>query len=48
LARFAASPFREDAVRLREADDLAKTPAKPTPGLDAWLPALRQVARPAS
>jgi predicted HD phosphohydrolase len=41
---FQASPFHQDAIRLREADDLAKVPGKPTPGLETWLPALRNVA----
>ena len=42
-AAFEASPFQSDALRLREADDRAKTPGKPTPGLEAWLPVLRRV-----
>ncbi len=30
-----------DAVALRRADDRAKTPGRPVPGLDHWIPALR-------
>jgi predicted HD phosphohydrolase len=45
LARFEGNRFHRDAVLLREADDRAKCPGKPTPGLDTWLPALRHVAR---
>jgi predicted HD phosphohydrolase len=44
MAAFEASPYRDDALRLREADDLAKTPDKPTLGLDFWLVALHQTA----
>ena len=46
MAAFAASPFRDDAIRLREADDLAKVPGKPTPGLETWIPALERAAAP--
>ncbi len=45
MAAFEASPHRGDALRLREADDLAKTPDKPTLGLDFWLIALQQTAQ---
>ncbi len=45
MAAFAASPFGEDAIRLREADDLAKTPGKATLGLDAWIAPLHEAAR---
>ena len=45
FAAFEASPWHQDAIRLREADDLAKVLGKTTPGLDTWLPSLRQVAR---
>ncbi len=48
VAEFAANPFHQDAIRLREADDLAKVPGKPTPGLETWLPALRLVAQEAA
>jgi predicted HD phosphohydrolase len=44
MAAFDSSPYRDDALRLREADDLAKTPDQPTLGLDFWLAALRSVA----
>ena len=42
-AAFEASPHHLDAIRLREADDLAKTPGKTVPGLGAWRPALHRV-----
>lgn len=42
-AAFDASPYRDDAIRLRKADDLAKTPGKKTETLEAWLPILRSV-----
>ena len=45
FAEFQGSPVHQDAIRLREADDLAKVPGRPTPGLETWLPALRHVAR---
>ena len=45
MAAFESSRFRDDALRLREADDLAKTPDKATLGLDFWLTALRAVAQ---
>ncbi len=48
VAEFAANPVHLDAIRLREADDLAKVPGKPTPGLETWLPALRHVAQEAA
>jgi predicted HD phosphohydrolase len=41
---FEASPFHRDAIRLRSADDLAKTPGKPTAGLQSWLPMLKQAS----
>ena len=44
LRAFAASPFHQDAIRLREADDRAKVPGKSTPGLESWIPALRHLA----
>jgi phosphonate degradation associated HDIG domain protein len=43
--RFAALPFAKDAVRLRRWDDLAKTPAVPTPPLAHYAKLLRLVAR---
>ncbi|HEX4179409.1 MAG TPA: HD domain-containing protein [Caulobacteraceae bacterium] len=46
MAAFAASPFRDDAIRLREADDLAKVPGKPTPGLGVWISPLRRAVLP--
>jgi predicted HD phosphohydrolase len=48
FATFEANPHHHDAIRLREADDLAKVPGKPTPGLETWLPALRHLAEEAA
>lgn len=42
-AAFAASPFHDDTVLPREADDLAKLPGKPTDGVDAWIAPLPRV-----
>ena len=42
-AAFEASACHLDAIRLREADDLAKTPGKITPSLGSWLPALNEM-----
>ena len=42
---FAADPLCEAAVTLRRADDAAKTPGRVVPGLDRWIPLVRQVAR---
>lgn len=41
---FEAGPYAGDAVRLRKADEAAKTPGRVVPGLDAWEGALRRVA----
>jgi predicted HD phosphohydrolase len=41
---FEASPFSDDAVRLRIADEAAKVAGKVVAGLEHWLPALRSVA----
>jgi predicted HD phosphohydrolase len=43
-ARFEAWPSWRDALRLRRADEAAKSPGRDVPGLGAWLPALRAVA----
>ena len=43
IAAFAADPYREDAIRLREADDAAKVPGRDVPGLDAWRDVLRRI-----
>jgi predicted HD phosphohydrolase len=43
IAAFEASPWAQDAVRLRRADEAAKVAGRPTRGLDAWLPVLRQL-----
>ena len=47
LAAFDASPFHSDALRLREADDMAKTPDKATFGLAFWMDAVRAAAQSA-
>lgn len=44
VARFEADPLFQDALTLREADDLAKTPGKITQPLSAWLMTLRDVS----
>ncbi len=43
IEAFEASPHHQDAIRLREADDLAKIPGRPTAALDFWMPTLRSV-----
>ena len=43
IARFEASPFAEDAVRLRRWDDLAKTPGLETPSLAYYLALVNEV-----
>ena len=45
-ARFEASPYAEDAVALRRADDDAKVPGRDVPALDHWTAVLRRRARP--
>jgi len=45
ITQFASDPHRDDALRLREADDAAKVVGKAVPGLDAWRDALRACAR---
>jgi predicted HD phosphohydrolase len=40
IAAFAASPWALDAVALRRADDAAKVPGYPAPGLEDWIPVL--------
>jgi predicted HD phosphohydrolase len=47
VVRFEADPLFQDAMRLREADDLAKTPGKITQPLSAWLMTLRDVSESA-
>jgi predicted HD phosphohydrolase len=42
--RFGSSRWAADALELRRADDRAKEPARPVPGLEAWLPLLAGVA----
>lgn len=41
---FAVDPYRDDAIKIREADDAAKIPGRAVPGLDAWRASLRLVA----
>lgn len=45
VAELGARPGWDDALRLRRADDAAKVAGRVVPGLDAWLPVLRSVAR---
>lgn len=45
VAAFRARPHHEDAVVLRRADEDAKTPGRPVPSLDEWIPVLEEVAR---
>jgi predicted HD phosphohydrolase len=44
LERFAGLSDRADAVRLRQADEVAKDPGRHVPGLDEWRPVLEAVA----
>ncbi len=44
IAAFAGTPWRAAALRLRTADEAAKDPGRPAPGLATWLPALRRLA----
>lgn len=44
LADFSIDPYKNDAIRIREADDAAKTPGRVVPGLDTWLEPIRKVA----
>ncbi|HWW52139.1 MAG TPA: hypothetical protein VNY84_00110 [Acidimicrobiales bacterium] len=43
-AAFRASPWFEDALELRRADDASKVPGRSVPSLDHWAPAVRAVA----
>lgn len=43
-ARFDAEPLRDDAIKLRRADDLGKCVGSVVPGLEAWRAALHHVA----
>ena len=45
IVRFEANPYASDALVLRRADDSAKVVGKTIAGLEAWLPALREVAK---
>lgn len=45
VAAYEARPEAADAVRLRQCDEAAKEPGRDVPGLDAWRPALRSLAR---
>jgi predicted HD phosphohydrolase len=44
MARFETWTHWRDALRLRRADEAAKTPGRVVPGLDAWRPALHAIA----
>jgi predicted HD phosphohydrolase len=46
VARFEAEPYAADALVLRRADEAAKVPGRPVPGLSTWRPAIEQVADP--
>jgi predicted HD phosphohydrolase len=53
LGRAEAEAFRmsrhfEDALELRRADDAAKVPGRPVPGLDHWAPLVIDVGRGAA
>jgi predicted HD phosphohydrolase len=43
-ADFEATPYWEEAVLLRRADDAAKVPGREVPTLDHWVPLIREVA----
>ena len=45
VAEFDASPFAQDAVRLRRWDDIGKIAGLPTPDLEHYRPALEQSLR---
>jgi predicted HD phosphohydrolase len=42
---FHRSPYRDDAVMLRRADELAKVPGRSVPPLDPWVPLLTRLAQ---
>jgi predicted HD phosphohydrolase len=44
VARFEAEPLAADALVLRRADEAAKIPGRPVPGLSVWKPVLDQIA----
>jgi predicted HD phosphohydrolase len=44
IAAFEAQAHWRDGLKLRAADEAAKTPGREVPGLEVWLPALRAVA----
>jgi predicted HD phosphohydrolase len=44
VARFEAEPLAADALVLRRADEAAKVPGRPVPGLSTWKPLLDQIA----
>jgi gamma-butyrobetaine dioxygenase len=45
VAEFDASPYAQDAVRLRRWDDVGKIAGLPTPDLEHYRPALEQSLR---
>lgn len=47
-ATFEADPHGPDAAVLRQADEAAKVIGRTVPGLDTWVPVLRQVAAAAA
>lgn len=44
IANFESEPFWRDALRLRHADEAAKTIGRSVPGVESWLPVLRRAA----
>jgi predicted HD phosphohydrolase len=45
IAAYEAEAHWRDGLKLRRADDAAKIPGRTVPGLEAWLPILRDLAR---
>ena len=45
IAAFETEDHWRDGLKLREADEAAKTPGRSVPGLESWLPILRTLAR---
>jgi predicted HD phosphohydrolase len=42
---FRRTPYRDDAVMLRRADELAKVPGRSVPPLDDWVDLLTRLAQ---
>jgi predicted HD phosphohydrolase len=45
VTAFRSSPYLDEIIELRRADDMAKDPAAVVPALDTWLPVLERAAR---